>query len=180
MSFRSLSRNAWTAGVFAAVAPAFAQTCPVPALLSANVTQAFDTCQGDSGLAFVCGLFPLAGPATVVRLELPYPVGEISVQSMDAGFQPSAFLLQARCRGDVPCSAVAGTGPGSTGAINLSAIDSGSYFLVVAAADFAEGAGCGHVAVTANISTEQEVLERDGVFRSGSAQVWRPPQDDAP
>jgi hypothetical protein len=151
-----------------------AQSCSAPAVLSPNTSYVFDTCQGDRDLVLACGVFPLAGPATVVQLDLPYPVGEVQVQSLDIGFQPAVFLLQAACRNDAPCNAVATTGPGRAGVIDLSTIDSGNYFLVIAAEGSAGDPACGPVNVGVYVTADQGELESEGMFRSGNAPIWGP------
>jgi hypothetical protein len=154
--------------------PAAAQTCASPSAIASNMPTVFDTCQGESSLVLACGVIPLAGPATVVGLNLPYPEGDISIQSMDANYAPTAFLLRARCANDAPCSAVAWSPAGIAGSIDLSSLDSGSYFLVIAADANASGASCGPVLVTANVTTEQQALFKEGIFHSGSAPIWEP------
>lgn len=162
---------AFAASAIAAAHPALAQTCAAPGVLTANTVHLFDTCQGETSLVVACGIVDLAGPATVVRLDLPYPVGEISIQTGNADYQPFAFLLRADCDGHAPCQAAAWINP--VGSIDLSAIESGRYFLVVAA-DRASPATCGPVSVVAHLTPEQAALGFDGVFRSGNAPIWEP------
>lgn len=151
---------------------AAAQTCAAPWAITANSPSAFDTCQGESSLVLACGVVPLAGPATVVALHLPYPAGSISVQSLDANYAPMAFLFHEQCDSDAPCSAAAWIPPDSTGTIDLSALDSGNYLLVIAADRDTIGASCGPVLVTANVTPEQQALFNEGVFHSGNAPIW--------
>lgn len=151
---------------------ATAQTCAAPLQITANTAYAFDTCQGDSSLLLACGVFPLGGPATVVGLDLPYPGGSISVQSMQASYEPYAFLLHADCNAGAPCSAAAFSPAGSIGLIDLSPLDSGRYYLVIAAAQGTNGTSCGPVLVSASVTPEQEALIQEGVFRSGNAPFW--------
>ncbi|MBA8887561.1 hypothetical protein FHW12_001775 [Dokdonella fugitiva] len=153
---------------------AAAQTCASPSAITSNTPIAFDTCQGESSLALACGVVPLAGPATIVRLDLPYPEGRVSIQSMDANYAPTAFLFHARCADDAPCSAAAWSGPGTAGTIDLSPLDSGAYFLVVAADANAPGASCGQIVVTADVTPAQQALVEEGIFHSGSAPLWEP------
>jgi hypothetical protein len=148
-----------------------AQMCSAPAVIGPNTSNVFDTCQGDHELVLACGIFPLDGPATVILLDLPYPVGEVSAQSLDINFQPTMFLLQAECNDSAPCNAVARSGPGSPATIDLSTIDSGRYFLVVAAYGNAGPLSCGPVNVTATLTADQEALETEGVFRAGNAPI---------
>ena len=162
---------ALAAGVLAPGGHALAQTCAAPAQLSANTVYIFDTCQGETQLQLACGVFPLAGPATVASLDLPYPAGEISIQSQWGGFTPDAFLLRTGCDIDAPCSAAAWINP--TGSIDLSSVESGRYFLVVAA-DATSTIACGPVTITVLLTPEQEALQLDGVFRSGIAPIWQP------
>lgn len=161
--------------VLACLAPAgfaVAQTCAAPSQIAANTAYAFDTCQGDSSLQLACGVFPLAGPATVVELHLPYPAGSISVQSMRSDYEPYAFLVHADCDGSAPCSAGVFSPPGSIGLIDLSLLDSGRYYLVIAAADGTNGTACGPILVSADLTPAQEALMQEGVFRSGNAPLW--------
>lgn len=151
---------------------AFAQSCAAPLQIAANTAYAFDTCQDDSSLQLACGVFPLAGPATVVELHLPYPAGTISVQSMQSDYEPYAFLMHADCDGNAPCSAGAFSPPGSIGLIDLSPLDSGRYYLVIAAAGGTNGASCGAVLVSADLTAAQETLVQEGVFRGGNAPLW--------
>lgn len=167
------------AGGFASCHPANAQTCASPWAVAANTTYAFDTCQGDTSLSLACGVIPLAGAATVVSLDLPYPAGSVSVQSMDANYSPTAFLLRASCNSGASCSDAVAASPGTVGTIDFSRLDSGRYFLVVAADANAGGASCGHVAVTVHVTPEQEELMRQGVFRDRILPVWQPPSRDA-
>jgi|GEM_PF-1759259 len=162
---------ALAAGVLAPGGHALAQTCAAPALLSANTVYMFDTCQGETQLLLACGLVPLAGPATVVKLDLTYPAGEISIQSGNAAYAPAAFLLRADCNGYAPCSAAAWVDP--VGSIDLSSVESGRYYLVIAA-DGTSPVACGPVMVTAFLTPEQEALGLDGIFRSGTAPIWQP------
>lgn len=153
---------------------AAAQTCASPSAITSNTPTMFDTCQGESSLVLACGVVPLAGPATVVRLDLPYPEGHVSIQSMDANYAPAAFLFHARCDNDAPCSAVAWSSAGSVGMIDLSPLDSGGYFLVIAADANTPGASCGPVLVTADVTPEQQALLEEGIFHNGNAPLWQP------
>lgn len=155
-------------------APALAQTCTTPTVIPANSERLFDTCEGETDLAFACDVVPLAGPATIVLLDLPYPAGHVSIRSLDIDFQPMAFLLRADCDGHAPCSAGARADADGNIDIDLSPLDSGRYFLAIAAAGTPTGSTCGHVAVTATVTPEQDALMREGVFRSGSAPIWEP------
>lgn len=162
----------FAAGVLVAGSPALAQTCAAPAVLLANTAYMFDTCQGETQLQFACGVIPLAGPAVVVKLDLAYPAGEISIQSANADYAPTAFLLRADCDNYAPCSAAAWVNP--AGSIDLSTVESGRYYLIVAA-DEAAPTTCGPVMVTVLRTPEQEALRLDGVFRSDIAPIWQPP-----
>jgi hypothetical protein len=151
---------------------ALAQTCATPMAISANTAFVTTTCNGDTSLQLACGVIPLAGPATVVDVNLPYPSGSITIQSLDVNYQPTAFLLHADCDDSAPCSDAVDASIGGT--IDLSTLDSGHYFLVVAASEPAPGANCGAVSITVNLTPEQEAGMLDGVFRSGSAPIWQP------
>jgi len=154
--------------------PSRAQTCTVPAAITANTSYVFDTCQGESSLAFVCGALPLAGPAAVVLLDMHYPLGSVLVRSLDAGFEPYAFVLHADCDGSAPCSAGTPASPGAGGTIDLPALDSGRYYLVIAATQGTPGAPCGLVQVYAAVTPEQDDLLQEGLFRADIAPLWEP------
>jgi hypothetical protein len=174
MSAFQLSRlhAALAAGLLASAGPTIAQTCATPWAIMSNTAYTFDTCQGETNLVLACGVIPLAGRATVVGLNLPYPAGSVSVLSLDANYQPMAFLLRASCSDSATCADVVMPGPGMVGTINFSSLDSGSYFLVVAADANTTGISCGHIFVTANVTPEQEGLMYEGVFRSGMTPIW--------
>lgn len=167
--FAAVALAAWVPAV-----PALAQTCTTPMVIPANSERLFDTCEGETDLALACDVVPLAGPATIVLLDLPYPAGHVSIRSLDIGFQPMAFLLRADCDGHAPCSAGAGAGTDGNIDIDLSPLDSGRYFLAISVAGTSTGPACGHVAVTATVTPEQDALMREGVFRGGSAPIWEP------
>ena len=160
------------AGCLASTGMALAQSCQAPLAIPPNTVYAFDTCQGGSSLLLACGVIPLAGPATVFDLQLPYPLGLVSLQSLDNNFQPTAFLLHADCSNDAPCSAVIQAGSGEL--IDLSTLDSGHYFLVVTASANTLGSACGAAAVTATVTPGQEAGMLEGVFRSGIRPLWQP------
>lgn len=175
-------RSGFTALLAAAglalAAPAVAQVCAAPMHLTPNVVTFFDTCQGERFLPLACtNLFPLAGPALVVRLDLPYPAGTITVQQASV-FDPSVFLLRAQCTGDAPCSAMVDAyPPGLPRILDLSGIDSGGYFMLVAGmAGSPENASCGLVHVLWSVSADDLVRMNEGIFRSGNAPVVDPPQ----
>lgn len=145
--------------------PADAQTCntPIP-LIGEPIVIA--TCVGDTNLPVVCnGAVPLTGPALVMSVHLPYPNGRLQVQSMDAGLDAAAFLLQGPCYSDAFCvAAEEASGPGGTASIELDELDSGDYFLVIAPYDDGSpGPACGPVAVSW-IGNPSSPL--DGLFRS--------------
>ena len=142
-----------------------AQTCAAPPALAINVSIVLDTCQGDSGLIAVCNMFPLTGPAAIMRLQLPYPTGFVSVESLTAGYDPALFLLRSRCDNSAACGTAVDSGV-VTDTMELSEVDSGDYFLAIAPMDFASLA-CGQVMVTYGMTAEQQALALDGVFRGG-------------
>lgn len=161
---------------FVLAGSAGAQTCVVPANLVPNQMFSLDTCQGDSDLLFVCGVqVALTGPALIVRLDLPYPVGRIAVQSLDANFNPSVFLLRSQCRKEAMCDAVEFQSPAPVTEIELANVDSGSHFLVVAPAlgDMV-GASCGAVQVHWSVEQQDVPFLHDGIFHSGVAPIWEP------
>lgn len=142
-----------------------AQICAAPAVLAVNTPTVLDTCQGDSGLVFACGLFSLTGPAAVVRLQLPYPVGFVSVQSLTPGYDSVMFLLRSHCDGWATCGMAVDSGI-VVDTMDLAEVDSGDYFLVIAPMDF-KSSPCGQVMVTYGMTPEQQALALDGVFRGG-------------
>jgi len=144
---------------------ASAQTCAAPLALVANTSTVLDTCQGDGTLVAVCSMFPLTGPAAVVRLPLPYPTGSVSVQSLTAGYDPALFLLRSHCDSSAACGTAVDSGV-VTDTMDLSGVDSGDYFLAIAPIDFAS-LTCGQVMVTYGMTAEQQALALDGVFRGG-------------
>ncbi len=148
-------------------APALAQTCAAPIAPMANTTYAFDTCTGDINLQLVCGIFALSGPATVFDLNLPYPAGTVTMQSMNVNFVPDAYLIRMPCNGMSPCYAA------TDATIDLSTLDSGHYLLVVTASQVSQST-CGQAMVTFNLTTEQQAGMLEGVFRSGGTPIWEP------
>ena len=142
-----------------------AQICAAPAVLAVNAPIVLDTCQGDSGLVVACGLFPLTGPAAVVRLPLPYPAGLVSAQSLTAGYDPVLFLLRSHCDNSAPCGMAVDSGI-VVDTMDLTDVDSGDYFLAIAPMDFNSGP-CGQVMVTYSMTPEQQALALEGVFRGG-------------
>ncbi|MEO5626836.1 MAG: hypothetical protein ABIQ70_12580 [Dokdonella sp.] len=142
-----------------------AQTCAVPAVLAVNTLTALDTCQGDSGLVIACSLLALTGPAAVVRLQLPYPVGLVTVQSLTAGYDPAMLLLRSHCDNSAPCGMAVDSGI-IVDTMDLAEVDSGDYFLAIAPIDF-NSSSCGQVMVTYSMTQEQQALALDGVFRGG-------------
>jgi hypothetical protein len=142
-----------------------AQVCAAPAVLTVNTPILLDTCQGDSGLVVACSLFPLTGPAAVVRLPLPYPAGLVSVQSLTTGYDPVLFLLRSHCDNSAPCGMAVDSGI-VVDTMDLTDVDSGDYFLAIAPMDF-NSSPCGQVMVTYSMTPEQQALAHDGVFRGG-------------
>lgn len=154
--------------------PAGAQTCAVPISPMANTTRAVDTCQGDASLQLACGVMPLNGPALVVRLDLPYPAGRINV-APSIGFSPTAFLLRGRCHQDAPCDFAAPPDQSMPIAFDLSTLDSGTYFLVIAPASGTDGAvPCGIVWLTSSIDPAADAALQQGVFHSNFMPVLLP------
>ena len=164
-SFPSGAVAAIVLGAATLAADVGAQTCAAPLALAANVSTVLDTCQGDSTLLAVCGMFPLSGPAAIMRLPLPYPTGSVSAQSLTVGYDPALFLLRSRCDGSAACGTAVDSGV-VTDTMDLTGVDSGDYFLAVAPIDFAS-LSCGQVMVTYGMTAEQQALALDGVFRSG-------------
>lgn len=155
---------ALAAAGFAVAGLARAQTCAAPLPLAANAPQWLDTCRGDLSLTQVCGLFALQGRAGVLRVELPYPMGTLTVRSLAPGYDPSLFLLRGACNGSAPCAALAETGI-ETDTLDLSQIDSGGYYVVIAPL-LPDLISCGQVQVTHHLTPAQQALMADGIFRS--------------
>lgn len=152
-------------GAAMVAAEAGAQTCASPPLLAVNTPQWLNTCQGDSGLVMACHLFALTGPAGVMRIQLPYPVGLLSVQSMTAGYDPAFFLLRSQCSNSAFCGMAADSGI-VVDTLNLSEVDSGDYFLGIAPIHF-DSIPCGQVIVTHSMTPQQQALTLEGLFRGG-------------
>jgi hypothetical protein len=150
---------------FLASGQATAQTCPAPAALTANTPSWFDTCRGDASVLTACGAFALTGPATIVRMPLPYPMGRLVVQSISAGFDPALFLLRSHCASTAACGYVADSGS-VVDTIDLVEVDSGDYFLAVAPWQV-PSTYCGQILVTLDLTPQELALTRDGVFRGG-------------
>ncbi|MEO7757568.1 MAG: hypothetical protein ABIS07_13390 [Dokdonella sp.] len=142
-----------------------AQVCAVPAVVAVNTSIGLDTCQGDSGLVIACALFPLTGPAAVMRLQLAYPVGLVSVQSITLGYDPAMFLLHSRCDNAAACGTAVDSGV-VVDTMDLAEVDSGDYFLAIAPINF-DSISCGQVIVTYSMTAQQQALALDGVFRGG-------------
>jgi hypothetical protein len=142
-----------------------AQTCAAPATLAANASTAFDTCQGDSSLSAVCNMFVLTGPAAIVRLQLPYPTGSVSVTSLTVGYDPALFLLRSQCHNSAACGTAVDSGV-VVDTMDLTEVDSGDYFLAIAPMNF-DSISCGQVIVTYSMTAQQQALALDGVFRGG-------------
>jgi hypothetical protein len=141
-----------------------AQTCPAPAVLAANTPTGFDTCRGGAGVVIACGAFALTGPATIVRMPLPYPIGRLVVQS-GAGFDPALFLLRSQCGNTAACGYVTDSGI-AVDTIDLAEVDSGDYFLAIAPWRW-ESTPCGQVLVTLELTPQELALTLDGMFRGG-------------
>lgn len=145
--------------------PLAAQTCPAPAVLTANTPTGFDTCRGDTGIVVACGAFTLTGPAAIVRMPLSYPMGRLVVQSGSAGFDPAVFLLRSHCANGAACGYVADSGI-AMDSIDLAEVDSGDYFLAVAPWH-GDSLPCGQILVTLELTPQELALTLDGVFRGG-------------
>jgi hypothetical protein len=178
MSIRNPSRFSL---LFATVSQALAgaavaQTCAAPTVLAANQTYIVDTCQGDSFLQLACGVVPLTGRAAIMQLSMPYPGGGVTVQSIDAGYDPAVFLIRAKCDAFAECDAVVWEGPsGTTNDVPLFEVDSGVYFVAVAPTVTTPGnASCGHVLVTWSFNLGDGGFLHEGIFRSGIAPIWKP------
>ena len=142
---------------------AAAQTCAAPAPLTPNTPQFINTCSGEN-LGFAC-LSKLEGPAGIAQMTLPYPVGELTVQSLTGGYDPALFLLRSECSSSAFCAWAVDSGI-DVDTLDLAQVDSGDYFLVIAPA-YPVTPSCGVVAVTVHLTPEQEALMLDGVFRAG-------------
>jgi hypothetical protein len=153
-----------------ALAPSVrAQVCLAPLPLPVNQTQLINTCeQGDANFQLACGAEVLSGPALEFQMNMPYPMGQILMQSMNTTYDPAAFLIRGQCKGDVPCAADAYVGmPGSTNTIDLYHMDSGTYYLVVAPLSGSPSTdSCGPVMVTWSATLGDETMMQDGVFRA--------------
>lgn len=147
------------------VGQAGAQVCAVPLSLAPNTPTWINTCQGEQGIVIACALFPLRGPAGVVRMSLPYPVGTVTAQSINGDYDPSVFMLRSQCSNNAGCGMMVDSGP-VVDTLNLSELDSGEYFMVIAPYYFTSSA-CGQVIVTYNLTPAQQALMLDGVFRGG-------------
>ena len=143
-----------------ATADAGAQTCPAPATLTPNAPQWINTCASGTSLGLVCGVFPVYGPAAIVRMPLPYPVGRLIVQSQTPGYEPAMFLLRSQCTNTAPC------GYASVDTLDLRLVDSGDYFLAIAPW-YPESAACGQIFVTYALTPQEQTLMLDGVLRGG-------------
>ncbi len=139
-----------------------AQTCPLPATLTPNVPAWFNACTGGNDIMLACGLFPLTGPTTVVRMPLPYPTGRLVVQSLTPGYEPAMFLQRSPCNNTSPC------GYAALDTMNLASVDSGDYFLVVGPI-YPESAACGQIFITHQLTPQEQELAADGVFRGGNS-----------
>lgn len=152
-------------GAALVIGPAGAQTCAAPSVLTVNESSFFNTCLSDSSLVLACGAFPLNGPAVVIRMPLPYPTGQISVQSLSVGYDPALFLLRSQCGNSAPCGYAVDSGI-VVDTLDLAQVDTGDYFLAIAPISFESGS-CGQILVTHSMTPQQQALARDGVFRSG-------------
>lgn len=155
-------------GAAMVVGQAGAQTCAAPSVLTVNESTFFNTClSGDNSLVVACGMFALTGPALVIRMPLPYPIGQISVQSASAGYDPALFLLRAQCGNNAPCGYAVDSGS-VVDTLDLAQVDSGDYLLAIAPFHF-ESSSCGQILVTHSMTPQQQALARDGVFRGGTS-----------
>lgn len=152
-------------GVAMVSAEAGAQTCASPSLLTVNTSQWLNTCQGDGGLVIACYSFALTGPAGVMRIQLPYPVGQLSVQSMSVGYDPVLFLMHSQCSSSASCGTIVDSGI-VIDTLDLAEVDSGNYFLTIAPIHF-DSSPCGWVIATYSLTPQQQALALDGVFRGG-------------
>jgi hypothetical protein len=160
-----------------AMAPsARAQVCTASAPLPVNQTLFIDTCQqGDIGLQFVCGFEQLSGPALEFQVNVPYPMGQIQVQSANVDFDPVAFLIRGQCKSDAPCDAADYSAvPGAIRTIDLSKLDSGTYFLVVAPIASSSSSACGPVTITWSANLGDESIMQEGIFRGGTHHIVSP------
>ncbi len=166
--------HALTIVAFMSANQADAQVCANPQILISHSDNILNTCIGDTTLTYVCGSIPLGGPAAVALLEMSYPIGWLHIQPMDSNFLPIAVLLNAQCSGDAGCiAAVFDTQPGGMLDIDLSAIDSGRYFLVIAPPlEFSWPPSCGEVSISWYVESQQEPLLGNGIFRSGITPFW--------
>ncbi|HET8897568.1 MAG TPA: hypothetical protein VFN09_02125 [Rhodanobacteraceae bacterium] len=163
--------------LFLAAHAAGAQQCAVPQSLAPNTAISLDTCAGDQELHLACGsALELYGPAAVFQLDLPYPAGTLNLQPVAFAFSPALLVMQAPCSGLSPCYAAAMSPPGTGSSVDLSGLDSGSYFVVVAPLDGVPGPGnCGPAFLLWDVLPDDLPLLGEGMFRAGYAPVWSPP-----
>ncbi len=114
---------------------------------------------------YVCGAILLEGPALVAHLQLPYPVGQVTVQSLTANYDPALFMLSSQCSNNSPCGQAVYNGL-QTETLDLTTVDSGDYFLVIAPF-FPESTNCGQILVTYSMTQAEVALAQEGLFRGG-------------
>lgn len=158
-------RAMFVVGACVAAPVAVAQSCAAPSPLTPNTSQWLDTCQGETGLVLACNVVPLYGRAAIVRMDLPYPVGLLEVQSTTVGYDPALFLLRSTCNNTAGCGYASNSGT-VLDTMDLAVVDSGSYFLAIAT-PYPGTPDCGQVVVTYRLTPEQQALLQDGVFRDG-------------
>lgn len=151
----------------ASIKEAGAQICAMPATLTVNSTQWFDTCQGESSLVLACGTISLYGPAVIVHMPLPYPIGRISVQTLFGNFDPAIFMLRSECSNSASCGQFADTGL-LVDTLDLATLDSGDYFLAIAPPNPSVG-NCGQILVTYSMTAAEAALAQEGLFRGGGS-----------
>ncbi|MBL0163826.1 MAG: hypothetical protein IPP82_09355 [Xanthomonadales bacterium] len=145
---------------------ASAQICALPGILTPNTSFAMDTCTGEQFLPVACGLFVLSGPAAIFHLPLAYPIGTISVQSLNVQYDPAVFLLQSHCNSNVQCGMAVDSGQ-AMDVLNLAEVDSGDYFLAIAPMETSNSIPCAPVIITYSVTAAEQAIALDGVFRAG-------------